>query len=99
MVVATCGHCRSCPFMGTGHHLGAVATGGRHPWLEGGPFLGGGGHFHGRSMLSWSNNVPCYQACVHWACDMACHVVVVTVDGGCEWLVMIVSSGGCWRWW
>ena len=91
-----CGHCWSCPFMGAGHHLGAVAAGCGRPWLGGGLFLGGGGHFHGQSMLSWSNNVPHCQACVCWACDVACHVVVVMVGGGWEWLVMIVGGGGCW---
>ena len=52
---------------------------------QGGLFLGGGGHFHGWSASSWSNNS---LGCV-LACDMACHIVVIIVGGGCEQMAMV----------
>ena len=42
---------------------------------------------------------PFVGAGARLACDVACHVVVVVVGGGCEQMVMVVGAGSCWRLW
>ena len=51
--------------------------------------------FHGWSASSRSNES--LERVL--ACDVACHVIVVVVGGGCEQMAMVVGGGGCWRRW
>ena len=74
-----CGCHHLCPFMGAGHHLGAVAAGCGRPWL-GGSFLGPGDLFHGRSMSSWSNESLGMCWLVMWLAMLLS-----------SWLVVVVS--------
>ena len=86
---------RLCPLMGAGHQLWAVAAGCGRPWLGGGSFQGGGRCFRGWSVSSRSNNSLGRVL----ACEVACHVIVVLIGGGCEQMAMVVGGGGCWRRW
>ena len=49
-------------------------------------------------ILGWGGVVsrPSNESLGHvLACDVACHVVVVVVGGGCEQMGMVVGGGGC----
>ena len=59
---------------------------GDHSWAV-------GGH-HGHCRLCFFMG-----AGARLACDVACNVVFVMAGGGCEQMVMVVGSGGCWQLW
>ena len=84
----------SSPVSPHGRWASAVGGGG---WLWS-SLAGGGGRFRavvvvfrGRSASSRSNESLGRVL----ACDVACHVVVVVVGGGCEQMAMVVGGGGC----
>ena len=52
-----------------------------------------------RSHRSHRRLCPFMDAGARLARDVACHIVVVVVGGGCEQIVMVVGAGGCWRPW
>ena len=106
MVKGAGGHCRLCTVgssllsspVSLHGHWASVVGGGGWLWLSlagGGLFLGHGCCFRGRSASSWSNDSLGHVL----ACDVACHVIVIVVGGGCEWMAMVVGGGGCWQWW
>ena len=77
--------------MGAGHQLWVVAADCGRPWLGGGRFQVVVVVFCGWSASSRSNESLGRVL----ACDVACHVVVVVIGGGCEQMAMVVGGGGC----
>ena len=106
---------RPCPFMGAGRRswsvVAVVAGGGSHArrsWVMakgagrhrrlcavGSSWLSSPVSLRGQSASSRSNDSLGHVL----ACDVACHVIVVVVGGGCEQMAMVVGGCGCWQWW